>query len=283
MKKNFEKPFLLVIDGNDASGKSVVEEEIKNLYYKNGLYVADLRDFGKHPYHHSTNSFHDEIGYPGENDLEELPVLIIEEPTYTGIGRVIREEIINKKNNYPVITQANMFSADRFILFNNVIIPALNLKKHVVEGRSVTTSLVYQPLLSEMREEKQRVTVDYILSLPGNQTALNYPADIYLILHSKIEDIMKRLDNRKETKNDNSVFDTKEFQSRALKIYLGETPLYDHITLEEFLTEINPKREGVVRKIKPKYVLLSTEGTVEDTKERVRNFFNNYIKPYLEK
>ena len=98
----------------------------------------------------------------------KLPFILAFEPTYEGIGAVIRNEIIKKGTgrSYSAATTAQAYALDREVLYRTTVLPALKKQKFVVQDRGLPASLAYQSAQAEISKEK--LTVEDILALPGN-------------------------------------------------------------------------------------------------------------------
>jgi len=210
----------IVIDGLDGIGKGVVLDAVVDDLSSKGLRVFDLHDFWKashdHPDFHNKN-FNGKINQYYKN-LSDFDVLNSAEPTYVGIGKAIREEIIaNNGRKYSALFTAHAYSMDRLILYNRVIMPALQAGKIVVQSRSFSTSVVYQPLQSTLQGETP-LSVSDILSLEGNAYALKNAPDMFIIpTIMNVNEVMKRLDGR--DKDDNCQFEKIDFQLKLKPFY----------------------------------------------------------------
>ncbi|MBS3176518.1 hypothetical protein J4457_04745 [Candidatus Woesearchaeota archaeon] len=190
--------FFVMIDGLDGSGKGTALDALKewteNILKKK---VLDLRIYWKE---HNT--------YP--ESIEQYDVIISAEPTYLGIGKKIREEMIVKnQKKYSPEQIAEAFAADRDFLYKEVIIPALKKGKWIFQERGIVTSIVYQPL--------QGITLEKVKSLPGNKQALNNAPNVLIVTKIRPEATMQRLAER--TKQDNAMFENLEFQKKLEGIY----------------------------------------------------------------
>ncbi len=136
--------------------------------------------------------------------------LEVSEPTNIGLGKFIREELTAKHadgRTYPATLIARAFSMDREQLCREKIFPFLDKggKVAVIQDRSVLSSFVYQPA------QDASVTLDWLLSLEGNQVELSRPPDLLMILRIDVDTAMNRLAGRSD-KDDNSIFERTDFQ-----------------------------------------------------------------------
>ncbi|MEK7625096.1 MAG: dTMP kinase [Patescibacteria group bacterium] len=194
---------LIMIDGIDGSGKSTIVAVLKEYLTGEGNAIFDLRDYwlanGKYP------EFH---------ELKSYDFIFTSEPTYIGIGKVLREELINSNNHYPEKAIAHAFSLDRIVLYNKIIIPALKEKKCVISDRGVSTSLCYQTLSGKL-------SIKEIAEMVGNSLALEYAPEHLIIMKVNPKEALARLKKRSE-KQDNAVFEKLAFQTKAADLFYSK-------------------------------------------------------------
>ncbi|MEM2121239.1 MAG: hypothetical protein QXU20_01095 [Candidatus Woesearchaeota archaeon] len=258
LRKPYKAKFIMV-DGLDGAGKGFVADCIAKYFEDEGLKVYDLR------------KLEEKMNYlPEFNEIEDYNVFIFKEPTSIGIGKDLREEIFKKHNDrsYNVRTQAMAFSIQREILYKRLVIKALFSMNYVVAERGFITSLVFQPLYSEFKNEKPKFKVDDILGLEGNKIAMNFMPNYFLITDCDVKEAINRLNIRE--KKDKAIYETYEFQKILRDVYLGNKKIFvkgKHTTLKDFL-----EREGKI--YETKYCLITTEGTLKDTERRVFEFLH---------
>lgn len=212
----------IVIDSLDGIGKTEVQKGILDYLNVNSERILDVDAFTFK--HHDFPDFQNSHvnGRPNDffQDLTNYDVLLTSEPTHIGIGQTIRNEIIQTNGRvYSALFTAEMFSADRFVLYKRIIFPALEAGKTIIQQRSVSTSIIYQPI--QAQEQNSNLNLDVILSLPGNAQALEYAPDLLIIPTIKdTKEIMKRLKNR--VKDDNADFERLEFQFKLKPFYESE-------------------------------------------------------------
>jgi thymidylate kinase len=80
----------IMIDGIDGSGKTTIVQYWKEYLESLGKKVFDLKSYWKE---------HDR--HPTFEEIKDCDVLFSAEMSYTGIGKVLREELINRASNYP--------------------------------------------------------------------------------------------------------------------------------------------------------------------------------------
>lgn len=199
---------LIMIDGLDGSGKSTAISAWKKYLSNQGNAILDLKKYLK-----------ENDRYPQPHELG-YDFIFSAEPTYTGIGKVIREELINQEKNYPAQAIAQAYSLDRLILYSKIIIPLLNDGKCVIQDRGVSSSLVYQSV------QNSALTLENLSNLSGNQLALQHRPDHLIILKIKPETAIDRLSGRLE-KQDNVIFEKLDFLKKIALQF--ESPEYQKI------------------------------------------------------
>ncbi len=228
----------VMVDGLDGSGKGVVVDALKEWALTQGLEILDLREYWK------TNQ-----GYP---NIDNYDVILSAEPTFTGWGKKIRDELIKNGSNTPIEKIAEAFSKDRKELYEKIIIPALNQDKFIFQERGIVSSLVYQPV--------EGFDIGQVLSLEGNQFCLDQPPDLLIITIVDPEVVMERLDKRE--KKDDAIYEKLDFQK---KIKVG----YE----SEELKEIFEQRGTTVA-----YLDTNPPASVEDTKSQTIKIFNEFLE-----
>jgi len=196
----------VMIDGLDGVGKGVVLDALKMWAISKGKIAKDLNDFWRNSHF-----------YPEYEYFQNADVLISHEPTYGGVGKAIRDELISKGKTYPALSVANAYSLDRQISYTKYIIPALKASKLVIQGRGISTSIAYQPLQAEMFQN-QMLDLYSIMALEGNKLALENTPNLLIIMTVKDpEEVMKRLEKRQ--KNDKAIFEEIDFQKKLKDRY----------------------------------------------------------------
>ena len=203
---------LIVVDGLDGIGKGVGLDAIVERLREQGIRVLDLHDFWKNHNHHPDfqNPLNGDAANPLFVDPDSFDVIYSSEPTYVGVGKMIRTETTaHSGRDYDVATIANMFSIDREILYKRVHLPALKKGKTILQSRCVSTSIAYQTL--QAQDEKSEIGLDHILNLKGNSFALeNAPHLLIIPTITNPEELAERLAGR--DKDDNSIFENVKFQ-----------------------------------------------------------------------
>jgi len=220
--KSMNKGKFIVVDGLDGIGKTVIIEAILKYFKSKGRRVLDLHqyweEYGFHPNFDNQANGHLNPYYV---DLNDYDVVYSSEPTHVGIGKVIRQEVVaHNGRSYPANLTAECYSTDRLVLYQRVILPALNAGKTVIQSRSVSTSIVYQPIQSELQKE-DFLTMKEVMNLQGNKLALGNAPDLLIIPTIKdINILFERLAGRE--KDDNCNFEKIEFQSKIKPLFEGK-------------------------------------------------------------
>ena len=192
----------MMIEGIDGSGKSTAFSAIKQWAVSKDLKVLDLKSYCE-----QHNSF------PESEDLFEYDIIFSSEPSYSFVGKAIRNELIlDEKHKYSASSLAHAFSLDREILYNRIILPALKKGKMIVQERGFVSSMVYQPL-------QEKLQLNEIMHLPGNQLAIKHPPDLILVLKISAEQAVSRVNAR--FAQNFSQFDNLFFQRKAEERYSG--------------------------------------------------------------
>lgn len=190
-----------MLDGIDGSGKSTILQSWKDDLSTQGNAIFDLKNYWQ-----TTGR------YPELEEIRSYDFIFSCEPTYSGIGRVIREELVRSDLNYPPQAIAEAFSLDRLVLYNKIIIPLLQDGKCVIQDRGVSSSLAYQSLQSA------ELTFESLSKLPGNRLALEYRPDYLVLLDLTPEEALTRLEGRTD-KQDAAIFEKLDFLKKLYTQY----------------------------------------------------------------
>ena len=182
--------------------------------------------------------------------LHEKEILHVAEPMHEGIGKFIREEIIFAHadgHRYSGLVTAQMFAIDREVLYTQKILPWKQSHPEgvVVQDRGALSSLAYQPL------QDPEVKLEWLLELRGNQIELANAPDALLILHIDPAEAERRLAGR-EDKQDNCVFEKRDFQEKLAARYLDPTiqAPYRNAGAKIIVIDAGGTREEVAAKVK---------------------------------
>ena len=194
-----EKGFIM-IDGIDGSGKSTIVKAWKEYLTNESNALFDLRDF-----------WLKENRYPDWHEVKPYDFLFTSEPSYVGIGKVLREELMRNGTNYPELAIAEAFSLDRLVLYEKIIIPALKDNKIVIQDRGVSTSLCYQALSGKLG-------LKMLCELPGNSLALEHAPEHLILMQIEPQKAIDRLSHR-SSKQDDVIFEKLDFQTKAANLF----------------------------------------------------------------
>jgi dTMP kinase len=242
-----KKGKFIMIDGLDGSGKGEMLKGVESYVRGTDGAIYDIRKFSI-----KNKAFPDIQDIKNELSGSSLRVVLSGEPTYAGIGAVIRDELINKSGKgYSATSIAHAYSLDREVYYKNYIIPLLEDGIHVVQERGIVTTLVYQSLQDE------GMSVEEIMSLPGNKFTLDTPPDLLMITTIDPQHAYDRSVDRE--KDDNAIFEKLEFQKRVEGAYKSES-----------LQGIFSSRGSQIR-----YIDTNPPSTIDDThKKAVSNFID---------
>lgn len=190
-----------MVDGIEGSGKSTILEAWKQCLADEGRTLFDLKDYWKEHGKH-----------PEFSEIKSYDFILASEPSYVGVGKVIREELIKNGTSYPGRAIAEAYSLDRLIIYNKIVIPALREGKSIIQDRGVSTSLCYQPLTDPS------ISADWLSSLSGNALALEHRPDHLILLEIDPERATNRLAQRLN-KQDDAIFEKLDFQRKIAKVF----------------------------------------------------------------
>jgi thymidylate kinase len=215
-----KKGKFVVVDGIDGVGKGVFLDVFIEEAKSDGKKVLDVNKFWQE------NNFHPKV----EILYNKFDVIVTSEPTFEGLGRYIREEMIaNNGRDYSALATAEAYALNRRILYQNLLIPILETGVDVFQSRSVSTSIVYQYQQSKNELNNPDGTELFnpglgfldskkILKIAGNVFCLKHPMD-YLIIPT-IEDPTEALERAvARDKDDNCQFENIEFQLKINELY----------------------------------------------------------------
>lgn len=169
----------IVVDGIAGSGKSTVADAASVWAARCGHRVFQLKD---------AERAHQEP--PAFETIGDVDVLFTYEPTRSWVGAAIRGELSRKDIPYQGLEIAHAFALDRQILYRRLILPALAAGKTVIQERSVSSSIVYQPIMPG------GPTLEALLALPGNAQAMERAPDHLILTRIQPEMSVGRLANR---------------------------------------------------------------------------------------
>lgn len=259
-RKKGRRGIFIVVDGLDGVGKGVVERALIEYEQKLGRTTFDTISFSKA----------ESKGLPELENFWNPPkrqynTIITAEPTYTGIGKTIRFEIIAKnKRKYSAEIEIQSYSSDRLVQMKQVVIPALKNNLRVIQSRCCASTLTYQILRAEDENKNIEEIKKRILEHEGNKFQLDWAPDLLIIPQIKnIDELIERITNRKDfQKDDNSIFDNKNFQKRLNELYKSS-----------WLKEIFESKGTVVKYLDAG---ISPEETRNQTAKIYKEFLENF-------
>lgn len=192
-----------MVDGIDGSGKSTIIETWKKTLQDQGNTIFDLKQYLK-----------ENDRYPELSEFAAYDFIFSAEPTYTGAGKILREELASTHNNYSPETIAEAFSVDRMILYTKALIPALNRGQIIIQDRGLSTSLCYQPCQNPL------LTIEKLAAYSGNRLAATYRPDHLVLVDIDPSQAYHRLTARNE-KQDNVIFEKLDFMKQAAEKFNG--------------------------------------------------------------
>jgi len=216
-----------MIDGPDGVGKGTLTAAAASFLMSKSKEVFELQKWWL------KNSW-----YPSISELlnRRAQVLISAEPTYVGIGREIRNELISEAavragRSYTAEQTAQAYALDRAVLYQAIIIPALKAGLTVIQERGFPSSFAYQPLQASICGEK--LTLEDVKKLAGNQLATKHAPNLLIIPTVVTAEAMARIENRL-TKKDDSIFEKVKFQEDLRSVYasMGFKEVFEKIGTE---------------------------------------------------
>lgn len=171
----------IVIDGIAGSGKSTILADWKSWATERSLKTFDLLAWTQA---HSAP--------PTLEDVGDAEILFTFEPTKQWVGSAIRQEMSHR--GYTGIELAHAFALDRLIQYRRLILPARAAGKVVIQDRSVTSSIAYQPIMPG------GPALEDLLTLPGNALALAQAPDHVVLTRIAPEQIAERLKRADDSK-----------------------------------------------------------------------------------
>lgn len=232
-----------MMDAVDGCGKDTLIEILVQEFPKNKVF--DLNDYWqKHNEH------------PSPELWQDADIVISSEPTYSTVGRYIRNELIQKGKSYSTQSIAQAYALDRNILYEKVILPVIKAGKTVIQSRGVSTTIVYQQLTGG----DDNFSLEEILNLPGNTFALKHAPDYLIIPHvDNVEEMLKeRLLNR--AKQDNAIFEKADFLTKVQKVFLSDD-------FKEIFTKNNTE-----------LIYMNNSGSLDEARIKIHEIYKNYLE-----
>lgn len=238
------KAKFIMVDGLDGSGKGTVVNTLKDHLEKKGKKIFDLREHCKQ-----------HTAFPEFKEIQNYDVIVSTEPTYSYIGKAIREEIVKEsERKYSGLSTAYAFALDREVLYKKIIIPAIETGKIIIQERGVVSSFVYQPV------QLERISLRNIMDLPGNRLAMKYAPSLLIITKVDPQVVIHRL--RERQKQDHAIFEKLVFQRQIAERYESG-----------WLRNMFESKGSKVQFLDTNY-----PKTVEDTQKAAINMFEDFCK-----
>ena len=237
----------IVVDGLDGVGKDVFLNTFVSEAKKERKRVFNVHEFWKE------NGFHPKP----EDIIGNFDIVLTSEPTFVGVGKLVREELVAKNGrDYHHSVVAGAYALDRMILYQTLILPLLEAGIDIYQSRSFSTSIVYQRQTAKNKGE--RFSVNQIMSIPGNAFCAQNPMT-HLVVPTigDVNEVMKRLSGRE--KDDNCVFENLPFQLKVKEHY-------ESLDFQKFFASL-----GVP------VTYLDAGKTIEFSKEQAKEFYHKYL------
>ncbi|MBI2666914.1 hypothetical protein HYX13_04840 [Candidatus Woesearchaeota archaeon] len=238
----------VVVDGIDGVGKGVFLKTLLEEAQTSGKQVFDVHEYWKeHNYH------------PSLTEIEgTYTVLHTSEPTFAGVGRLLRQEMIAKTGRfYGPEAVAEAYALDRRILYEQLLLPALEKGIDVFQSRSFSTSIVYQR--QSALDQGKDFSAENILSIPGNAFCIQHPMDFLLVpTIVDTQEALRRAGERE--KQDNCIFENLDFQLKIKQQYESE----------EF--------QVVFQKLGVPVKYLDAGVSIDFSQQQAREFYENFLK-----
>ena len=187
----------VMVDGIDGSGKSTITKAWREMFEARSEKIFDAVAFAKA-----------QRRIPTIEDVGDAHIIFSAEPTYAGLGKELRDHMLSPGSTATPREVTEKFAEARAELYEAMIIPALAAGKVIIQDRGLTSSLAYQPTMSE------EITEEFVAGLPGNQLALQHRPDYVILCDVPADVAMSRLAGRTE-KQDDSIFEKKEYMLRV--------------------------------------------------------------------
>lgn len=189
----------MMIEGMDGAGKGTIADILRDELHARKIPTFDVRAFEK-----------DHETLPSLADLGAARVCFTAEPTFSMVGKAIRERLIATDSEFHPLTIAHAYGVDREVLYKSLLLPAREKGMHIVQERGVVSSLVFQSLYG-------RLTKEIISAIPGNAFCLGHAPTHLVIATVQPKLAVQRV--RMRAKQDDSMFETEEVQAKIFEEY----------------------------------------------------------------
>ena len=238
---------LVAVDGLDGVGKGVFLNTFVEEAKKDGKRVFDVDAFEKKNGH--LPSPYEIIG---QYDLVKTS-----EPTYSGIGKLIREEYTTKGSNYSPRTVADAYALCRRILTEQLSLILLEAGIDDYRSRAFSAAITFQRQSALNLGEE--LSIAEIMSIPGNKYCAEHPMD-HLVIPTIVDvvEAMNRIAQR--DKDDNCKFENLNFQLK----------LKPHFESEEF--------KALFASLGVKLTYMDAGVSKEHSQQQAREFYQQHLK-----
>jgi len=235
-----------MIDGIDGCGKDTLIEILSQEFPAKKIFNLN-------------NYWQKDNKHPNPESWKDADIIISSEPSYATIGTYIRNELIQKGNNYSTQSIAQAYALDRNILYEKVLLPALEAKKTIIQSRGVSTTIVYQQLTGG----NDNFSLEEILKLPGNKFALKHAPDYLIIPY--VDNVKKMLQERllNRKKQDNAIFEKTDFLQKVQNTFLSEN----------FKT--------IFTKNHTELIYMNNSGTLDEAKIKIHEIYKKYLEKHI--
>lgn len=195
----------IVIDAIDGAGKDTLASILLQHLESLGMKAFDAISYQKE---------HSKLPKLDLPELTASTALLVCEPTYVKHDHLdfrLRDHIVPGSTT----TQrelVHMYAEDRKALYKQLVIPYLQNGGTVVQVRGLSSSLAYQ------RAVDPTITIEEIMSEPGNQLEIEY-APKALVLLSLPQEIAEARRKARGEKEDPSMFDSGAIQDATHENY----------------------------------------------------------------
>ena len=194
-----------MVDGLDGSGKSTVTRSWHGMLEARGNTLFDTIAFEKSNGRIATLA-----------DIGSATVIISGEPGYAGVGKKIRDLMLRPNSGFSPREVTEAFADQRLERYEALIVPAIERGFTIIQDRGITSSLAFQPTMSE------EITEEFVASLPGNALALEHRPDYVVICEVPAAVAAARLGGRTE-KQDEALFEKQEYLERIAMRYRADS------------------------------------------------------------
>lgn len=242
-----KKGKFVAVDGLDGVGKGVFLNAFVEEAKKDGKRVFDVDFF----------EIENDCLPPADEIIKRYDAIKTSEPTYSGLGKLIREKFTKKGSAYSARFVAKAYARCRKNLYQQLLIPVREAGLDIYQSRCLAASLVFQR--QQALDEKRNFGIAEIMSLPGNKFCAGYPMDFLIVptINDPAE-VVPRFENR--DKRDNCRYENLKFQ---LKI----KPHYESEEFRNFFSSLGVKLAYMDAGVSEEY-----------SQQQAREFYQQHLK-----